>query len=316
MRILIVGITGFSGRHLTKYLVTQGQEVFGISSGRHQIDAADWLNKHSSISTCDLADIKQLHGIIENTSPDYVFHLAADNSARLSGFNPKACFQVNVFGTFNLLESIRKAKCDPVILVPGSSAQFGLVPEEENPIVETTPFRPVNPYGVSKISQAMTAYQYYLSYGLKVIRTNTFNILGPGQPDTQMPAAFAKQIVAIENGQQTEMTVGNLETLRDMTDIRDVVRAYWLISRHSPPGEIYNVCSGISISGREILQHLTALSHCPINIKQGPIRRAAYDVPIQQGNYDKLNCATGWKPEIPLEQTLKDVINEWRFRRD
>jgi len=312
MRTLIVGITGFSGRHLAKYLVTQGQEVLGISSGRHQIDATDWLSKNTSIKICNLADRKQLSSIIKDVSPDYVFHLAADNSARLSGFNPEACFQVNVFGTFNLLEAIREAQCDPVILVPGSSAQFGLVPEEENPIVETTPFRPVNPYGVSKISQAMTAYHYYLSYGLKVIRTNTFNILGPGQPDSQMPAAFAKQVAAIEKGNQTEMTVGNLETLRDMTDIRDVVRAYWLISKQCPPGEIYNVCSGISISGKEILKHLTDLAHCSVTIKQGTIRRAAYDVPIQVGNYAKLHRATGWKPEIPPEQTLKDIINEWR----
>src|SRR3989344_456285 len=313
MRVLVTGITGFTGSHMAEYLLHNGHEVIGTVRGRsRQTEFIEHIKSRIRLLECDLTDTSSVSQTMEEASPDIIFHLAAQSFVPTSWRAPQETINTNVLGTLNLLESIRRSKIDPVIQIAGSSEEYGLVLPDETPIKETNPLRPLSPYAVSKITQDMLGYQYQKSYGLRIVRTRAFNIIGPRSAEKIVIANFAKQIAEIEKGAQSLIYVGNLEAFRDFTDVRDIVRAYVLAVEKCDYGEAYNVCSGKTWKISQVLDMLLSMSHKKIEIRQDPARMRPSDVEILLGDYSKLHRKTGWKPEIPFETTLSDVLNYWR----
>ncbi len=311
MKILITGINGFCGRQLAKFLVSKNMgEVIGIDINKSITSSV--LNSINVI-LCDICNEEEIYTLIRNIKPDIIFHLSAKTFDPVSREKTMEFYMTNFGGTINLLEAIRAVEINPIILVPGSSAEYGLVPKEENPINEKCLFRPISPYGISKILQDMVGYQYFNNYNLKIIRTRAFNITGPGEREDFVCSNFARQIAMIEKGlQESIIKVGNLEAKRDFTDVRDIVRGYWLAVEKGIFGEVYNICSGKDYSTKEILDILLSFSQIKIEIEQDPNRMRPADIPVQIGDYSKFKNQTGWSPEIPLNRTLKDLLDFWR----
>jgi GDP-4-dehydro-6-deoxy-D-mannose reductase len=228
---------------------------------------------------------------------------------------PTETLTTNITGQTHLFEAIRALQLDPVVQIACSSEEYGLVKPEETPIRETNPLRPLSPYAVSKVGQDLLAYQYFQSYGLRVIRTRGFNHTGPRRGEVFVTSNFAKQIASIEAGlRDPVIRVGNLDAVRDFTDVRDMVRAYWLAVTRGKPGEVYNIATGSGITIQELLDRLLALSTAEVEVEVDPERLRPSDVEILIGDSSKFRADTGWEPEIPLDQTLQDILNYWRER--
>ena len=315
MRALITGITGFAGSHLAEYILAEqpGVEVFGTFRWRSRMDNVEHLDKHIKLVEADLRDYTSMHRALEITRPDYIFHLAAQSFVPSSWNAPNDTIVTNVTGQTNLFEAIRILKLDPVVQLACSSEQYGLVLPDEVPIKETNPLRPLSPYAVSKVAQDYLGYQYFQSYGLKVIRTRGFNHTGPRRGQVFVTSNFCSQVAAIELGlQEPVIRVGNVEAIRDFTDVRDMVRAYWLAVTKGTPGEVYNIASGRGIRIREMLDRLLALSRVEVKVEVDPDRLRPSDVEILIGDSSKFRADTGWEPRIPFEQTLRDLLDHWR----
>ncbi len=228
---------------------------------------------------------------------------------------PAETLSTNLVGQAYLFEAIRSLGLDPVVQIAGSSEEYGLVLPDEVPITEENPLRPLSPYAVSKVGQDMLGYQYFQSYGLKVVRTRGFNHTGPRRGEVFVTSNFAKQIARIEAGlSEPVIRVGNLESIRDFTDVRDMVRAYWLAAERGTPGEVYNIASGEGITIRELLDRLLEISGAEVRVEEDPARLRPSDVEVLIGDSSKFRRDTGWEPEIPLERTLRDLLDFWRQR--
>jgi GDP-4-dehydro-6-deoxy-D-mannose reductase len=306
MKVLITGILGFVGSHLAEYCLERGEvEVFGIDRGNNFENLSEVLHKITLLK-CDIGDRVNLTNIIREVTPDWIFHLAA-----LTSSADRELYEINLFGTLNLFEAIREVGLDSKILVTGSSAEYGF--QEEAPIKETSPLRPITPYGVSKTAQSMLSYQYAVNYEMKIVRSRAFNIIGPREKPEYVCSDFAKQIAEIEKGKKESILhVGALEKRRDFVDVRDVVRGYWLLLERGIVGEVYNLCSGISYSIREVLEQLLQISSSQPKVVQEESRIRRGDVQVQIGDYQKINKLSKWKPTIPLTQSLADLLNFWR----
>jgi len=315
-RVLITGITGFVGSHLVDYLITlKDIEIFGMRRWRSRTEHIDHLTSRVPILECDLRDQGSVNRILAEIRPTRIFHLAAQSFVPASWTAPEESLHTNIIGTLHLLEGVRQAGIDPWIQIAGSSEEYGLVHPEETPIRESNPLRPLSPYAVSKVGTDLLAYQFFQSYGMKLVRTRAFNHTGPRRGDVFVCSDFAKQIVEAEKGRREPVIyVGNLEAKRDFTDVRDVVKAYWLSLQHCEAGEVYNIASGTAWAIQEILDMLIARSATPIEVKEDPARMRPSDVPILLGDSSNFREATGWKPEIPFEQTLQDILDYWRDR--
>lgn len=317
MRALITGITGFAGSHLVEYLLEHQPEVeiFGTRRWRSRMENIDHLTDRITLIETDLRDYRSVHTCLEESQPDFVFHLAAQSFVPTSWNAPTDTLDTNVVGQTHLFEAIRALGLDPVIQIACSSEEYGLVHKEETPITEENPLRPLSPYAVSKVAQDFLGYQYFMSYGLKVIRTRGFNHTGPRRGEVFVTSNFAKQVARIAAGlDEPVIRVGNLEAIRDFTDVRDMVRGYWLAVNHATPGEVYNLCSGEGITIRELLDRLIELAGVDVRIEQDPARMRPSDVEILLGDRSKFERDTGWKPEIPFDQTLRDTYEYWRGR--
>ena len=316
MKVMITGITGFAGSHLVEFLMTlEGLEIYGIRRWRSRTEHIDHLADTIVMEECDLRDSTSVMRIIQKIRPDRIFHLAAQSFVPTSWHAPGESLSTNILGTLHLFEAVRQTDIDPIIQVACSSEEYGLVLPDELPIAETNPFRPLSPYAVSKVGQDLLAYQHFKSYGLKAIRTRGFNHTGPRRGDVFVCSNFAKQIAEIEAGRKEPvLSVGNLKAKRDFTDVRDMVRAYWLATEYCEPGEAYNICSGVAYAIEEVVEMLLAMTDVPIEIRQDPARMRPSDVPVLQGDNTKFVKATGWLPSIPFEQTLRDILNYWRER--
>jgi len=318
MRVLITGIAGFTGIHLAEYLLSQDRDsdnidLYGIDVGRNASKDAKLILKKAKVLTCDILDEEETEKTIKEIGPDRIFHLAGLTFGPDSTDSPKRFYVTNVFGTVNVLEAVRQTRIDPLIHIACSGAEYGVALKNEELISETNPFRPITSYGISKLAQDMVGYQYYKNYGLRIIRTRAFNITGPREKEHFVCSNFARQIALIEKGEQEPtIYVGNLEARRDFVDIRDAVRAYWLAIDKGISGEVYNVCSGEAYSIREILDILLRMTDKDIVVKQETERMRPSDIPLQVGSFEKLNKQTGWKPVIPIEETLTDLLNYWR----
>jgi GDP-4-dehydro-6-deoxy-D-mannose reductase len=316
MRVLITGITGFVGSHVAEYALKAGAEVYGSIRWRSKTDNIEHLQSQIHLIESDLRDLSSVQGLLEAADPDYLIHLAAQSFVGASWHTPAETLYTNTVSQVNLLEAVRGRGKKPRFLVIGSSEEYGLVYEHELPVKETNPLRPLSPYAVSKVTQDLMGYQYFKSYGLTIVRARAFNHEGTRRGDVFVTSNFAKQIAQIEAGlREPVVSVGNLEARRDYSDVRDIVRGYWLLLERGAPGEVYNLCSGRSWAIREILdffRHHASVSG--ITVREDPARLRPSDVPHLLGDASKIRAELGWQPEIPFEQTLLDTLEFWRRR--
>ncbi len=297
MRALVTGAAGFVGPHLSRALEACGDEVVGLdqSNGPDLLDGDRWV------------DTFQQH------TPDVVFHLAGWSDVSGSWQHPTRTFQINALGTLSVLEAARQVKVSRVVLI-SSADVYGPVSPERQPITELHSPQPRSPYGVSKQAAEALGLQYHRAHGLDVVIVRPFNHLGPGQGPQFAAPAFALQIAVAEAHGGGEIAHGDLSAKRDLTDVRDVVRAYRMLAVSGEPGEIYNVCSGTAVAMAELLDMLVAQATVPIRRILDPARLRPVELPVLQGSHAKLTEATGWEPEIPLDRTLADVLADARLR--
>lgn len=314
-KVLITGITGFAGSHLAELLLKEGFEVYGTTRPRSKTENIDHIKGKLKLQDADLLDSHSLYAILSDIKPDFVFHLAAQSFVQSSWASPATTIEMNVVGSVHLFEAVRRAKINPVIQIACSSEEYGLVLPNEIPVKETNPLRPLSPYAVSKVAMDYLGYQYYQSYRMKIVRTRGFNHTGPRRGEVFATSNFAKQLAEIEKGKKEPIIeVGNLEAERDWTDVRDMVKAYLLSVQKCEYGEVYNICSEKAVKVSDVLDLLLSQSKVKVKIVQDSSRLRPSDVPILLGNCAKFRKATGWKPAIPFEKTMKDLLNYWRER--
>jgi len=316
VRVLITGITGFAGSHLADYCLGRGDvDVHGMIRWRSRTENIDHLAGKLSLHECDLRDATSTRDVIEGVRPDYIFHLAAQSFVPTSWKAPAESLTTNVIGQLNIFEAVRKTGLKCRIQLACSSEEYGMVHENEVPITEDNPLRPLSPYGVSKVGQDLLGYQYFMSYGMEIVRTRGFNHEGPRRAPVFVMSDFARQIAVIEKGRkEAVIRVGNLDAKRDFTDVRDMVRAYWLSLEKGKSGEAYNICQEKCWSIREMLDGLLALSTVKVKVEVDPARLRPSDVLLLLGDCSRFRRDTGWKPTIPYEQTLRDTLDYWRER--
>jgi len=315
-RVLVTGVTGFAGSHLVDYMLTRGDcEIFGLLRWRSRTENIEHFRNKITLLECDLRDAASTRDVLEKVRPDWIFHLAAQSFVPTSWSAPSESLVTNVIGQVNIFEAMRRIHLDGRIQLACSSEEYGMVFENELPIRETNPLRPLSPYAVSKVAQDMLGYQYWMSWKLDSVRTRGFNHEGPRRGPVFVASDFAMQVAEIEKGLRPPVLhVGNLDARRDFTDVRDMVRAYWLSLEKCAPGEVYNICSGRAWSIRDMLDLLLSMTKVKIEVKQDPARLRPSDVPVLLGDHSKFTAATGWEPTIPFEQTLRDMLDYWRGR--
>lgn len=317
MRVLITGITGFAGSHLADYILANHSdvEVFGTIRWRSRRENICHIEEKIVLFEADLKDIVSLEKCLAEIKPDRIFHLGAQSYVPFSWNCPVETFTINSIGQINLFEAILSLKLSPKIQVAGSSEEYGFVYPDEVPMKETNPLRPLSPYAVSKVAQDLLGWQYFKSYGLRIVRTRGFNHTGPRRGDVFICSTFAKQIAEIEKGKREPIIyVGNLEAKRDFTDVRDIARAYWLSLEKGEEGEVYNIGTGKAYAMKEVLDMLLSLSKVNVEIEVDPLRLRPSDVPILLSDCTKFVNLTGWKPKIPFRDSLQDLLNYWRER--
>lgn len=311
----ITGISGFAGSHLAELLLKKRYEVHGLCRWRSRTENIDHIKNRIHLIEGDLLDLHSLQKALMDVRPDFIFHLAAQSFVPASWTSPSVTLNINVVGSSNLFEAVRTVQIGPVIQLACSSEEYGLVKPSEVPIKESNPLRPLSPYGVSKIAMDYLGYQYFKSYGMKIVRTRGFNHTGPGRGEVFAESTFAKQIAEIEKGKRKPVIlVGNLEAQRDYTDVRDMVNGYFLAALKGEPGAVYNISSGKTVKISDVLNLLLKMSKIKVEIKQDELRMRPSDVPILMGDSSKFRRKTGWKPKIPLKKTLNDLLNYWRER--
>lgn len=321
---LITGITGMVGSHLADYLLENTDwEIYGMMRWNESLDNISHLSEKINnkdrvhLVNGDLNDTASLMFVLEESQPDYIFHLAAQSYPRTSFDAPLETLQTNIIGTAALLEMVKKSSLNPVIHVCASSEVFGRVPKHLLPIHEDVSFHPASPYAISKVGTDLVGRFYAEAYGLSVMTTRMFTHTGPRRGDVFAESTFAKQIAMIEAGQlEPVIKVGNLDSLRTWSDVRDAVRAYYMLVTCDPiPGEYYNIGGTFTCSVREMLEHLISLSIVEdIKVEIDPDRLRPIDADLQVPDTTKFTAHTGWEPKISFEKTMQDLLDYWRAR--
>ncbi len=310
MQTLIIGAAGFVGGYLIDHLLGTSHGALAVTKMPHETLSGTSVDVHD----LDLLDKDAVTELIDRLRPDRIYHLAAQSSVALSWKNPGLTVDVNIKGTLNLLEAIRSSKdYHPRILLIGSGEEYGYIRPEETPVSENTLPRPGNIYAATKASQNMLGSIYARAYHMDIVMVRAFNHIGPNQAPIFVVADFCRQVAQIEAGKkEAVMSVGNLESMRDFTDVRDVVKAYALLIEKGRSGETYNVGSGHAVSIHQILSMILRHSTVPVHVRQDPARLRPSDIPIIEADIRKIREATGWAPAIPLEQTITETLNYWR----
>lgn len=319
MKVLITGAFGFVGGHLVEFLRREHPEaeLFGLT--RPHGSAGAGLASGIRALEVDLNDPAALEPVLDVVAPDRVVHLAGQSSVHLSWLDPGGTLRTNVLGLVHLVDALRRRALRPAILVVGSAEEYGAVAAEDLPLREDAPLLPASPYAVSKAAQGLLATEYARGLGLPLVRTRTFHHTGPGRGEAFAESSFARQIAEIEAGlREPVLLVGNLEAVRDYTDVRDVARAYWALLDHAPAaaaaGGVFNVCSGRGRRIRELLDALLAQADVDLEIRVDKERLRPSDVPAQVGDPSRLKALTGWEPRVPLEDSLRALLEDWRAR--
>ncbi|MEM2870339.1 MAG: GDP-mannose 4,6-dehydratase [Thermoplasmata archaeon] len=319
MKVLIMGASGFIGSHLASHLISRGHEVWGTWFSERERTALEGMGGRVRLVRCDVRKRNEVERVLRRCRPERVYHLAAQSFPTVSWRRPALTITTNVIGTINLFEAIKGLgrggrELNARVLIAGSSAVYGLVNEDEVPVREDHPLRPLHPYGVSKAAQEMLGYQYFKNFGIWSATARIFNTTGPGKV-SDVCADFASQIARIEAGlQRGPMRVGNLSARRDITDVRDQVRGLEAVIERGEPGEAYNLSTGRAVRIRDILEHLISLSTVKIEYRVDPALLRPTDEPVIMGDSSKVRRATGWRPRIPLRKTLQDTLDFWRRR--
>lgn len=308
LRSLITGVSGFAGSHLADYLAQQPDtELWGCDRSGERRPYHPASLKLLAVDVCDAAATQTL---LEHIQPDRIYHLAGQAFVGSSWANPWDTLENNLRAQVNMLEAMRASCPAARMLVVGSNEEYGRLTSGDLPVTETTPLRPDSPYGVSKVGQDLLGQQYFLSYGLHIVRVRPFNHIGPRQNSKFVAPAFASQIAAVEAGQQPPiLRVGNLAARRDFTDVRDMMRAYVLALDHGAAGEVYNIGSERSRGIQELLNILLSYAARPITVEVDTDRLRPSDVPEAVCDASKFKTCAGWEPTIPFEQTLKDLLD-------
>ena len=298
MRALITGAGGFVGVHLVRHLEEQGDDVVQLER---------------NVDGIDITDADALTDAVVAAKPEAVYHLAGAADVGGSWAEPRSTFLANALGTLNVLEASREAGAERVLAVTSADV-YGRVTQDELPLDEGQPLRPVSPYAASKVAADALAQQAWLGHKLPVVRVRAFNHLGPGQSDRFVAPSVAARIARNERDGGDEVPIGNMTPRRDVTDVRDVVRAYRLLVEAGEAGAVYNVCRGSAVSVEQLAQALIGMARKPMRLVSDPALQRPVDIPVLVGDNSALRRATGWEPTIPLEQTLSDVLADWRAR--
>ncbi|MCR4325011.1 MAG: GDP-mannose 4,6-dehydratase [Candidatus Curtissbacteria bacterium] len=313
-KALITGIAGFAGSHLAELLLSEKFDVYGFYHPQHSTENLRSIKDSINLIDCDILKAKSTQEKVLKINPDFVFHLAAFSSPPKSFENPAETLNNNIVGQINLLEALVKIKSKAKILIIGSSDEYGIVEEKYLPVNEETPLAPLSPYAVSKIAQDMLGLQYFLHNKLNIVRIRPFNHIGPRQSLDFVVPSFASQIAQVEKKGKGVMKVGNLESSKDFTDVRDMVSAYLLALEKGKVGEVYNIGSGKAVKIKEILDILISLSTATIEVKQEKSRVRSTDFKTVYADYSKFKKDTGWQPRTPLLKTLSDTIEYERIK--
>lgn len=305
-KILIIGGAGFVGGYLSEILIENGFEVHSTCLPYEKIK-----NPECKAHNLDILDKNQISAVLDEVKPDVIYHLAAQSSVALSWKNPQLTVDINIKGTLNVLDSLRDSGLDSRIILIGSGEEYGYI--QHCPVSEEETLRPGNIYAATKACQSMIGNIYARAYKMDIVMVRAFNHIGAGQLPQFVVSDFCKQVAEIEKGLKApEMRVGNLDARRDFTDVRDVVRAYMLLGEKGKSGELYNVGSGKAMAIRKILDIIISQSTEDIKITVDPERLRPSDIPVIEADISRITADTGWKPEIPIEETIKNTLDYWR----
>ena len=307
IKALVIGATGFVGSYLIEEIKNSLLcDIIATNLEREMI-----YQNNIILKKLDILDYNSVFSLINENKPEYIFHLAAQSSVSLAWKKPELTADININGSLNILEAVKNINYNPKILMIGSGEEYGYI--EKDPIVEETPLKPGNIYAVTKACQNMISKVYCKAYDMKVIMVRSFNHIGPNQSSTFVISDFCKQVAEIEKGVRSPiLKVGNLNAKRDFLDVRDVVRAYTKLIQFGKSGETYNVGRGQSIKISEVLNIILKNSNKEINVEIDKNKLRPLDVPIIEPSINKIYTATGWKPEISLEESIKDILTYWR----
>ncbi len=295
MAILLTGASGFVGAFVQRQI-----SCIPFDDVAHPVD---------------LRDAGRVRLVIDQVKPDAVIHLAAQSFVPASFENPRETYEINFLGTLNLLVALKESGFRGRMLFVGSGDTYGLVPEARLPLTEDLPLRPRSPYAVSKVAAEALCYQWSQTEGFAMVMTRSFNHIGPGQSERFVVSDFAKQVIEIKKGRRGPvLSVGDIDVTRDFTDVRDAASAYALLLERGGNGEIYNVCSGVERSVRSILVRLLELANVDARIEQDPARLRIGEQRRFRGSHDKLRRDTGWEPAISIDQSLRDILQNWEER--
>ncbi|MBN1995831.1 MAG: GDP-mannose 4,6-dehydratase [Anaerolineae bacterium] len=302
-RALITGVSGFVGLHLAICLKEKHYQVWGL-------DRKPPPNTSKiSFYKVDLNQEKEFTDFVRQVEPTHIFHLAG----LLGNFAYSELYQANVLGTIRLFETLLAVDWRPIVIIAGTSGVYGATTPAENPLNEAQPLRPLSHYATSKVAQEMVGLQYFFAHQIPVVRIRTFNLVGPGMSPSLFASNFARQVALLEHtGRDGSVTVGNLWPKRDYVDVRDAVQAYIVLAETGQPGEAYHVCSGRSYSVQECVDILLSLAKVHVCVEQDKQRVRAVEIPNQVGDFSRLQQLTGWHPQITLETSLVDLLDDWR----
>lgn len=313
MTTLVLGATGFVGSYLMDRAVARGEPIVGTHC-MATIDSRDWRTHADRLMRCDIRYREQLDQVMAATRPGVIYLLAAQSYPALSWKVPAETLETNVVGTANVYEAIRAAGIDPVVVVACSSAQYGEVAPERIPVTEDHPLRPLHPYGVSKVATELLALQYHANAGIRSVCARIFNTTGPRKTG-DVCADFTERAIRAERGEAPPvLKVGNLETWRAITDVRDLACALELLAVRGVPGEVYNISGAKAYQIREVLDLVVAGTRVPLQVDPDPALMRPSDEKVIYGDSSRLVAATGWSQQVPLAQTVADMLAYWRSR--
>ena len=314
MQNLITGINGFAASHLCDLLLANGEDVIGVARDPSKNENIKHHGDRVRVLQCDVGSWEEIHQVLSKTRPQRIYHMASLSYVPTAHLNWREAFQTNVFGTLHLFEAVREHEIDARIMCVGSSEEYGVIFQEDLPVRESNPLKPVTLYGVTKASAGLLANSFVHREGLDVISVRPFNHTGPRQSDRFVCSSFARQIVEIELGRRGFLMVGNLDAERDFMDVRDTVKAYRVLMERGDRGGVYNVCSGKTVSIRNIVDIFRTIAEKPFEVKCETSRFRSERPVHSYGDHSLLTMRTGWSPEITLEQSLRDVYLYWKER--
>lgn len=314
MRSLVTGVSGFVGGHLAEHLIESGDVVVGLSKSGRWPDEFGSLSRSVRIEAFDLVHGSEadLASLIGRKQPEVIYHLAAQANPQASLADPRGTWSLNLGGAINLLEAVKVSGQTPRVVMVSSGVCYGNPAADHIPVSEGCPLRPNNPYAASKGAADLLAIQHHLAHGTNVVVVRPFNHAGPRQSPSYVLSGLARQVVQVEAGQITRVKAGNLDVVRDFTDVRDVVRAYRLLAEKGLAGEIYNLGTGCGTRIGDALATLQSLARVSVDVQTDPSRVRSIDQPLLIANPGKLRAATGWEPRLQPAETLRDMLEYWR----